>query len=235
MEAIVLAGGLGTRLRETVPETPKPMAPIGARPFLAYLVEYLADQGVNRAILSVGYRHEQIVSYFGDTYVGMKLVYCIENSPLGTGGAIRKAMRLAADDTVFILNGDTFAAVDYRGMRARHQAGGTGISMALKAVSDVSRYGRVEVTDGRVVRFQEKTNAGSGLINVGVYMMRADLLDAYDLPEKFSFEQDFLHPHLVSLLPSAFIMNNYFIDIGVPEDYRRAQTELPERFEKADV
>ena len=233
MEAIVLAGGLGTRLRETVPNLPKPMAPIGSRPFLTYLLENLSQQGVGRVVLSVGYRHEQISRYFGDTYAAMSLIYSIEDAPLGTGGAIRQSMQLVTDDVVFVLNGDTMAAVDYPNMHSRHKAEGAHLTMALRAVPDASRYGRVEVAQGRVVRFQDNTHTGAGLINAGVYLMRADLLGAYDLPMKFSFEQDFLLPQLAALSPLAVTTDGYFIDIGIPEDFHRAQVELPERFGKA--
>lgn len=230
MEAIVLAGGLGTRLRDTVPDLPKAMAPIGGRPFLAYLLDYLASQGVARVVISVGYRHEQIIGCFGAAHGAMKLEYCVEDSPLGTGGAIRKSLGQVEGDSVFILNGDTLAAVDYAAMHAEQRARGAGLSMALKTVPDASRYGRVEVADGCVMRFQEKGYAGPGLINLGVYLMGTGLMGTYDLPEKFSFEQDFLHPHLDSLRPVAHVSDDYFIDIGVPEDYRRAERELPARF-----
>lgn len=230
LEAIILAGGLGTRLREAVPDLPKPMAPVAGRPFLAWLLDYLSAQGIRRAVLSVGYRHEAISDYFGAAHGEVELHYCVEASPLGTGGALRESLRHVRGDAAFVLNGDTMAHVDYQAMLARHREQGSAFSMALGAVPDASRYGLVEVAGERVVSFREKSPGSRGLINLGVYLASADIFSGYTLPERFSFEQDFMHPQLQRLSPLAFITDGYFIDIGVPEDFQRAQTELPARF-----
>jgi D-glycero-alpha-D-manno-heptose 1-phosphate guanylyltransferase len=206
------------------------MAPVAGRPFLAWLLDYLATQGIRRAILSVGYKHEAISAYFGRSHGGIELLYCIEATPLGTGGAIRESMRQVQGGSAFVLNGDTMANVDYPAMYARHSEPGAGFSMALGAVTDASRYGLVEVVNGRVSTFREKSAGGKGLINLGVYLAKTDIFSGYDLPERFSFEQDFMNPQLARLAPVAFVTEGYFIDIGVPEDFQRAQTELPERF-----
>jgi D-glycero-alpha-D-manno-heptose 1-phosphate guanylyltransferase len=226
LTAIVLAGGLGTRLRSTVPDLPKPMAPINGRPFLALLLEYLSEQGVDDLILSVGYKHEVIQDYFGAGNSSQRVRYSVEDNPLGTGGAIRKALELVQCDPVFVVNADTFVRLDYRTMWSMHQAQALSLYMAVARVEDTARYGRVAVRDGRVVEFGEKGIGGPGLINAGVYLVSRELFTGCDLPERFSLEQDFLYPAVAELRPGAFEAGNYFIDIGVPEDYYRAQIEL---------
>lgn len=225
MEAIVLAGGRGTRLAHVVPDLPKPMAPIAGKPFLAYLLRSLKIAGFTRVVLSTGYRAAAISSYFGNNFDTLELAYCEETSPLGTGGGIRAAMRIAKEDAVFVVNGDTFVDVDYATMLREH--GSDKLAVALIPVPDVARYGAVEVADRRVSAFREKGHSGSGYINAGVYLMQRGLLEDLGLPEVFSFEQDVLMSHLNSLRPAAFAAAGYFIDIGIPEDYARAQIELP--------
>lgn len=226
MQAIILAGGFGTRLRKVVDGVPKPMAPVGSKPFLAYLLNYLAGYGVTKVVLSVGYLHEQIVDYFGNSYAGMEVEYSIETIPLGTGGAIREALSNIHDGPVLVLNGDTFFNIDYGNMVAKYRISNTGMVMALKTMSDCSRYGKVEIVDGVVVAFHEKQGEVAGLINSGVYLISPDIFSGYDLPQVFSFERDFLYPFTSVIKPVAKIADGYFIDIGVPEDYLRAQEEL---------
>lgn len=228
ISAIVLAGGLGTRLRAVVPDWPKPMAPVRGEPFLAYLLRYLGRQGVNSVLLSVGYKRDAIQTYFGSRFHDMDIGYCAEEEPLGTGGAIIKALRQLEGDRVFVVNGDTLAHVNYVAMNDLHERSAANITMALSPVPDTSRYGAVEVMDGRVTRFSEKGRSGPGLINVGVYRVSRDFLLGQAFPEKFSFESDFLYPRVAALGPAALVTDGYFIDIGVPEDYQRAQQELPD-------
>ena len=149
MKAIVLAGGLGTRLASVTSDIPKPMAPIGSRPFLEYLLDYLVEQGAEQAVLAVSHKWEVIQGHFGGTYRGMSLNYSVEEQPLGTGGAIRQALEFLTDNEVIVLNGDTLFRIDLNGMVNIHRNGGTRLSIALKQVTDSGRFGRVEVsTDG---------------------------------------------------------------------------------------
>ncbi len=223
MEAVILAGGFGTRLRAVVPDLPKPLAPVAGRPFLAILLAELARQGFTRAVLAVGYRHEQIRAEFGECFQGIELAYAVEETPLGTGGAIRQASRLCNGEEMFVLNGDSFVELDYAEMLSRHRAAHAHLSICAVAVPDVGRYGQLVIEDGHVTGFAEKGGSGAGRINAGVYLFAPRLIQGEDLPEAFSFEQDFLTPRLHELHPCAFMANGLFIDIGVPEDYARAE------------
>jgi D-glycero-alpha-D-manno-heptose 1-phosphate guanylyltransferase len=222
MEAIVLAGGFGTRLREAVPDLPKPLAPIAGRPFLAILMDQLIKSGVSHVVLSVGYMHEKIMSTFGDSYGGARISYFVEQEPLGTGGAIRSALTCCETDTVLAMNGDSFSHFDLSGLLTLLSS--APFAMGLVAMDDCARYGRVLVSDATVTGFQEKGFAGGGLINAGVYALSRTVFDSYGLPEKFSFETDFMMPFIADLKPPYQIADGLFIDIGVPEDFARAQT-----------
>ncbi len=226
MQAIVLAGGLGTRMRSVVGDLPKSMAPIGCRPFLAVLLDYLETQGIAEVILAVGYLREKITGFFGSRYRSLNLHYSVEVEPLGTGGAISQALRLATSDVVFVLNGDTFLKMDYSAMLAVHETARAEVTVALKSVPDVSRYGKAVVKDGRIVAFEEKTATGAGLINCGIYLVSRQVFESYDLPDVFSFETEFLKPLARDVRPVAYITDAFFIDIGISESYFRAQDEL---------
>lgn len=223
LQAIVLAGGLGTRLRSVVPDLPKPMAPVAGRPFLAHVLDALVEAGFEAVVLAVGYRHEAIREHFGHRYRGMPLLYSIESSPLGTGGAIRLAGTQVDADPVFVLNGDTYLALDYRAMHAAHRSAGVRLSVAVCEVPDVGRYGSVEVEAGRLVGFREKGRSGPGLINAGTYLLAAELVAQIPEDRPHAFEQELLVPQVATLRPLAFLTRGRFIDIGVPEDYARAQ------------
>lgn len=227
MEAIILAGGKGTRLAGVVPNLPKPMAPIAGHPFLRYLLQSLKQQGFTRVILSIGHLAAEIRNGFAHWDGPLEIVFCEEKEPLGTGGAIRAAMRMAQSESIFVLNGDTFATVDYAAMQQQHIAEASALSLALMPVPDTARYGAVQVDGTHVLGFSEKGRTGPGYINAGVYLMQRNLLETLHLPERFSFEEQVLMQHLHDLHPSAFLANGYFIDIGIPEDYARAQEELP--------
>lgn len=227
MEAIILAGGMGTRLRSVIKDIPKPMAPIHERPFLSLLLDELAEQGFQHVILSTGYRHEVIEEYFGQHYQGMQLSYSREDEPLGTGGAVRKAFQKVSAKEVFLLNGDTMFRVDLKEMQGFHHQQKADLTMALKPMQDSSRYGVVETEDYRVVGFHEKRSQQSGLINGGIYLLGQHLYDhLLTMDEKFSFERDFMEVHYRDLKMLAFSSDAYFVDIGIPEDYERAHQEL---------
>jgi D-glycero-alpha-D-manno-heptose 1-phosphate guanylyltransferase len=222
-EAIVLAGGLGTRLREVVPHMPKPLALVAGRPFLAWILDQLVEAGIARVILAVGYRHELVGECFGRSFGPLQIDYAVEDRPLGTGGAIRNALRASATADVFVLNGDSFVSVDLPAMYAAHDAADVSLSMVIARVDDTARYGGVIVAGDRVTGFSEKRSSGGGMINAGVYLLDRRLFDAFSLPESFSFEKDILAARAGELRPLAFPAEGSFIDIGVPEDYMRAQ------------
>lgn len=230
MKAIVLAGGLGTRLRERVPDLPKPMASVAGRPFLEYLLDALARHGCDEVVLSVGHLWQKIEAHFGDRYRGMALRYAVEATPLGTGGAIAFALAQLPADTreVLTLNGDTFVDVDFSQVFEHHRTAGVPITMVLCEVCDTLRYGAVLVEGGRVQRFAEKGRSGPGLINAGTYVLDAAWFRALGLPQRFSMEADVLQARCAEVRPAAFVTDANFIDIGIPQDYDRAQRVLPQ-------
>lgn len=225
MQAIILAGGFGTRLRQVVTDLPKPMAPVAGRPFLEILLTSLACKGFRRVVLSLGYMAGEVVSHFGDRFAGMKLVYEIEEMPLGTGGAVRQALARCTSDHVFVFNGDTFLDLEIKDVEAHWQTHHAPIIVA-RDVSDTARYGRLDTVNGHVLGFSEKGVAGPGLINAGCYVLPAGILDDFPPGQPFSLEADFLAKAAGTQQFDLFVTNGYFIDIGVPEDYARAQTEL---------
>ena len=225
-EAVVLAGGMGTRLRSVVSDIPKPMAPIQNNPFLKYLLQYLKSFGVNRVILSVGYKYEVIESYFGKSYLGMELVYAVENEPMGTGGGIKLALSYARDEQVFLSNGDTFFQINLHHLSDHFMLENALISMSLKEMYAFDRYGIVDIGNHKVTGFKDKAFCDKGWINDGVYAIKRDVFNAISFPDVFSFEKDFLEKYYESFYFSAFLSNAYFIDIGIPEDYARGQHEL---------
>ncbi|NOT82076.1 MAG: NTP transferase domain-containing protein [Gallionella sp.] len=225
MEAIILAGGFGTRLRQVVPDLPKPMASVAGRPFLEILLTALARKGFSRVVLSLGYLSEKVVAYFGDQFAGIELVYEIEDTPLGTGGAIRQALGRCKADHVFVFNGDTYLDVEASDIEAHWQAHHAPIIVA-RALPDTARYGRLDVVNDRVLGFSEKGLVGSGLINAGCYVLPRDILDEYPCGQPFSLEVDFLAKAVTQQRFDAFVTMGHFIDIGIPEDFARAQTEL---------
>ena len=226
MQALILAGGFGTRLRALLEDTPKPMAPIQGKPFLAHLITYLQQQGVTEVVLSVHYLRKQIENYFQDHYQDVAIRYVIEDAPLGTGGAIKNAIKvMQITQPFFVLNGDTFLKLNYRAMLEAHRARGAQITLALHKTSDCGRYGAVTVQNNIIASFKEKTAQGSGWINAGIYLIHPEILLGIT-EQMFAFEKDFLVPNLRTLKPRAFCVNDYFIDIGTPEDYHRATLEL---------
>lgn len=225
MEAIVLAGGFGTRLREVVPDLPKPMAPVAGRPFLEILLTALAHKGFRRIVLSLGYMASSVIDHFGDEFAGMELVYEVETSPLGTGGAVRQSLDRCRADHVFIFNGDTYLDLEVPALEAQWRMTGVPIIVARR-VQDTSRFGRLEVADGRIVGFAEKGAGGPGLINAGCYVFPVSMLAGCPRGQSFSLEADFLAKIVSRQRIDLFLSAGRFIDIGVPEDFKRAQTEL---------
>ncbi len=226
MEAIVLAGGLGTRLASRLEGVPKSMAPVAGRPFLEILLAQLCGAGCSRVLLSVGHLHTVIRDHFGASFRGLRVDYVIENAPLGTGGAIRLALAEAREDSVLALNGDTFLDADYADMLRFHSEERAAVTIAVVHQPDVARYGGVAVENKRIVAFEEKGRSGPGWISAGAYVLNRNLEWPPSLRERFSIEKDFFAPEIGRLAPAAYKVNGYFLDIGIPEDLDRAQTEL---------
>lgn len=226
-ECIILVGGQGTRLRSVVNDIPKPMADINGKPFLEYLLQFLLTQGCRHCVLSVGYKHEVIKDYFGDKYQNIRLDYAVEEEPLGTGGGIKNSLHLISQDEFFLLNGDSFFDVNLKALADFHFQHKAAITLSVKEMFDVDRYGTLDIENDRVVRFNEKKHIEKGYINAGVYVVSKDVFGKeYIDKTKFSFEKDILESYVNTLPIYAFVSQGYFIDIGIPEDYRRAQTEL---------
>ncbi|MEO7066853.1 MAG: sugar phosphate nucleotidyltransferase [Rhodanobacter sp.] len=225
-EAIVLVGGLGTRLRSVVSNLPKPLAPVCGRPFLAHLLDQLASGGLRRVILATGYRAEQVEQVIGSRWAGMDIVYAQEDQPLGTGGAIRNAVQYLLSQSVHVANGDTFLRYRPRALEEITYEAAALLGMALAQVPDVGRYGAVEVSDHRVRAFREKGGVGVGLINAGSYFLPADALAALPSATSYSFEEAVLLPASAQGKVAALTDTSDFIDIGVPEDYALAQRLL---------
>ena len=226
MEAIILAGGFGTRLAARLDGVPKPMAPVAGRPFLEILLTQLQRAGCTRVVLSVGHLHRVIQDRFGASFSGMRVDYAIESAPLGTGGAIRLALKEIGEEAALVLNGDTFLQADYAEMMRFHGAEGAAVTVAVVRQPDIARYGGVAVEGRRIVDFEEKGRSGPGLISAGAYVLATNLAWPPTLEEKFSIERDFFAPEIARLRPAAYIVDGFFLDIGVPEDLDRAQMEL---------
>lgn len=225
--AIILAGGFGTRLQSVVADVPKPMAPVAGKPFLEYLLHYARLNGITKAILSVGYKHEVIVNYFGNQYKELYLHYAIEDQPLGTGGAIWNAFSFCENEELVVLNGDSLFEVDIQAMgrfKLKRQAE---MVLALKPMTHFDRYGVVEIdATERIQQFEEKCFREKGLINGGVYCFNVGWAKQLGLPRQFSFEKAVLEKYVADKAFYGFVSEGYFIDIGVPVDYERAQTEF---------
>jgi D-glycero-alpha-D-manno-heptose 1-phosphate guanylyltransferase len=232
MEAIILAGGFGTRLRDIVKDIPKPMADIGGRPFLSYLLDYLLRYGITEVFLSVGYKHEVIENYFGAKYKDMNIRYVVEGSPMGTGGALREALKQTDGPDVVAMNGDSFFNLDLKDMIDFHYSHGAMMTIALKAMRNFDRYGSVVMDGDRVIGFEGKVYKDFGYINGGMYVMKNNIFQSLcPVSTNFSLEHDFLNKHIQHIASSAYISNGYFIDIGIPDDYIRARQELKAVFE----
>lgn len=226
-EAIILAGGLGTRLREAVPDLPKCMAPVAGRPFLTYVVDALRMQGVRHFVFSLGYKAEVIEAYLKDHYPTLDYTTVVEREPLGTGGAIRLALESARTNDVLIANGDTLFKVDVPVLAAFHRSKHAACTLALKPMQHFERYGVVELDEeGRIISFKEKQYYEEGLINGGMYLLNKLRFLAREFPLKFSFEKDYLEAHYKQGNFYGLSQDHYFIDIGIPEDYHKAQEDL---------
>ena len=216
--AIILAGGLGTRLRSIIADRPKPLAEIRGRPFLAYLLDQLIASGVNLVVLSTGYFGEQVRAAFGDSYGSLRLLYSQEASPLGTAGALRLALSLFDSDPVLVMNGDSFFEADLTTFWEWHCARTADATLLLAEASDTKRYGRVHVDDaGLVLGFEEKNhNGGAGWINAGVYLLTRRLVETIPANRAVSLERE-MFPSWIGRGLYGYRSKGRFLDIGTPE------------------
>lgn len=223
MDAIILAGGFGTRLQAVVSDVPKPMAPINGRPFLEILLKSLSEKGIKRVILSVGYKANVIINYFGNTFDNLEIVYEVENSPLGTGGAIKAALARSNSKNVLVINGDTYLEFDMN----IHQLSDMQILTPLifgVQMKDSKRYGLIETDElGFITAFIEKKFGSIGTINSGHYILPKNILSNFLVEPPFSFESDFLPQSIIDKKWTLIRLSGKFIDIGVPEDFELAQ------------
>ena len=228
MEAILLAGGLGTRLRSVVQDRPKPMALIQGKPFMEYVIRELLRQGVTDVIFAVGYKGSMVEEYFGDgSSFGIRARYAYEETLLGTAGAIKNGAAQMRGEQALVLNADTFYRLDYRRLEAVKRQLRLDMALVLRQVPDVSRYGRAVLKDGMLTAFNEKTSEPApGTINGGVYLLEKRLIQ--EIPEgKVSLELEMIprwlgeHRRL-----GGFVNDGYFIDIGIPEDYFRFEKDV---------
>ena len=226
-EAIILAGGFGTRLT-SVKDIPKPMAPINNIPFLEYILNYLSSFNILTVHLAVGYKKELIINYFGHQFKSISLNYVLEEDPLGTGGAIKKALLETKSSNILILNGDTFFQLGIEELGNFHLLNNSDVTIALKPMIKFDRYGTVLCNnESRVINFSEKQFCDKGLINGGVYVLKSDIFDKLQLPDQFSLEKDFFEKYYTEKKMLGFISDTYFIDIGIPSDYEKAKLTLP--------
>jgi D-glycero-alpha-D-manno-heptose 1-phosphate guanylyltransferase len=228
-EAIILAGGFGTRLQSVVNDVPKPMAPINHEPFLNYVFDYLKYYKIEHVVLSTGYLADKIVEYYKTEYKGIKISYAKEETPLGTGGGIRLAMSKCKTNDVLVLNGDSFFDVDINTHYKNHISKQADCTLALRKVDDAARYGTIVLGSENIIEtFKEKDNiAQAGLINGGVYILNREIyLNNTEEVVPFSIEKDFYEKKIKELRIFGFEYDGYFIDIGIPEDYKKAQIDF---------
>lgn len=228
-EAIILAGGFGTRLRNVINDVPKSMAPINGKPFLNYQLKYLKHYGIKNIVLSVGHLAEKIIEHYGNNYEGLQISYALEKEPLGTGGGIRLAMEQCHGKDVLVLNGDSVFDINLNGFYNTHCTFHSDCSLALRKVENAGRYGTIKLGEYSVIKaFKEKDNIEKpGIISAGVYIIDRDFFLQKTIASKpFSIEKDFFETRINEINIFGFEQQGYFIDIGIPEDYQRAQHDF---------
>lgn len=215
-EAVVLAGGLGTRLRSVIGALPKPLAPIGHRPFLHYLLSYLYQNGIRTVVLSVGYQWELIQAAFGTEYIGIELKYAVEQEQLGTGGGMRLALGHIKGERCFVINGDTYFDIDLQSLARQHKGVCT---LATKRMTATERYGTIDCNaEGVVTQLHEKRASKGGIVNAGSYCVEREIVNYFPERTTFSFETDFLEKQVKNGNIRSVTFDNYFMDIGIPKD-----------------
>lgn len=228
-EAIILAGGFGTRLQSVVNDVPKPMAPINDIPFLNYVFDYLKYYQIEHVVLSTGYLSDKIVEYYKTEFNGIKISYAKEETPLGTGGGIRYAMEKCKTANILVVNGDSFFDVNINEHYRNHNFKQADCTLALRKIDNASRYGTIQLGRlNRIKAFKEKDNKEiQGLINGGVYILNKEVYLSKTIAKcNFSIEKDFYEKRISELNIFGFEYEGYFIDIGIPEDYKKAQIDF---------
>lgn len=227
MEAIVLAGGLGTRLRSVVPDLPKCMAPINGTPFLSYLIDHLLVQGVTHFVFALGYKSNEFIHFLETKLPNNNYSIVVEEEPLGTGGAIQLAASKTTTTDVIALNGDSLFKANLFELMQFHLDKKSSCTLTLKPMQHFERYGSVEINDhATITSFKEKQLIEAGLINGGVYAINIPSFLEKNLPTTFSMEKEYLEKYATEGKFYGHVQEAYFIDIGIPEDFTRAQKEL---------
>ena len=226
--AIILAGGFGTRLQSVIQDVPKPMAPVCGEPFLNYQLKYLSHYGIKHIVFSVGYLHDKIISYYQNQYEGLTIDYVIEKEPMGTGGGIRMALESCNEEHVLVLNGDSFFDVNLHHYAKTFNLLNATHGLATRSVDDAARYGTIETENMRIISFREKSGIHEpGSINGGVYLLnKQHYINHTPVGQNFSIEKDFFEKQLHACFIAGIEYKSYFIDIGIPEDYQKAQHDF---------
>jgi len=221
----ILAGGLGTRLRPALADVPKPLAPVGGRPFVLYLLDQLADAGFRHVAFLVGYRGDQMRRTLGARYRHLSLAYSQEPAPLGTAGALRLALPRVKGETLLLMNGDSFCEVAFARLVAEHRERRADLTMVLTKVPDADRFGSVHFqADRRIARFAEKqTGGGAGWINAGIYVIERNFIDKIPPDKAISLERNLLPAWVQSHCVFAHPSPGRFLDIGTPVSYAGAE------------
>jgi NDP-sugar pyrophosphorylase family protein len=222
--AVVLVGGMGTRLRPVVGDRPKGLAPVRGRPFLCFLLDQLATAGIRKVVLCTGYLGEQVSAAFGNSYSGIDLVYSQENRPLDTAGALRLAAPFVESDEALVMNGDSFCEADLKAFCGWYSSRDIKAALLINRISDASRYGQVEADDnGMVISFKEKSeNAGPGWINAGIYLLDRRLILEIRQSSPVSLEREVLPAFIAQRRLYSYKNHGQFLDIGTPEAYAAA-------------
>lgn len=232
VSAAILAGGLGTRLRAVVGHRPKVLAEVAGRPFVTYLLDQLVSAGLREVVLLTGYRSDQVEDELGARHRGLRLIYSREETPLGTGGAVRAGLDYLPNETVLLLNGDSFCDLEWDPFWRAHQSCGAEASLTLARVADASRYGRVRLgPDDQVSHFEEKgPGRDPGWINAGVYLLSRRVIEAIPESEECSLERDVLPGWVAAGKVHGHRQRGPFLDIGTPESYALAEAFFGERW-----
>jgi D-glycero-alpha-D-manno-heptose 1-phosphate guanylyltransferase len=229
MHAVLLAGGFGTRLRSHIADVPKPLAPIAGKPFIAWLIHSLIQQGVTAITLSLHHEWQKIQDYFNANPLSITLNYAVEDEALGTGGAMAYALQqYPTREPTLVLNGDSYMQVNIAELYSQHTKTNAQITLVTREVADTGRYGKITEKSGILTDFTQGKIGEPGLINTGIYVLDPQLFLANPMQKAFSFEHDFLPMYLSQNPIHSFKVEGYFIDIGLPEDYERARKELPD-------
>jgi D-glycero-alpha-D-manno-heptose 1-phosphate guanylyltransferase len=226
-DVIILAGGKGTRLKSVLENTPKCLAPINGHPFLFYILNYLNKNGIKNFIFSLGYMSQDVINYLKKSHSDLNYSTVVESEPLLTGGAVKYALNLCSSDDVLIINADTFFEIDIQSLYTSHILNKSDCTIALKAMKNFERYGAVDLnSDNRILSFQEKKYYQYGLINGGIYILNILNFKKHWFDQSFSFEKAYLEMYIKKDKIYGFVFDQYFIDIGVPEDYTKAQIDI---------